>query len=368
MSENTKPTPQNEEVDLGQLFVYIEKIFKKIGEWLSKLFGFLMYTFGKIVVFLLLMVNVIIKHFVVIGLAGVIGFAIPFILEKMSDELYSATILINQNYKTGNVLYSNISRYNALAIMGDSISLSQELDLTLEKAGELSGFSISGVINKNQLLEDYTLYIKDMDSSDKPSFNFYSQNLDLSTWYVQRITVLSYNPHVYDGLSKTIVNSINSSSFFMKEKEEAINNLKNQIKLSQKTIEKSDSLQEKYFNILDKYYNASDNSTNSKQGSLNLNLANNKDKISTKEFELFQIQQANRQKLNELQAELSRKQNIIELQKDFANPTLVKSKYKELRLKISILLMLLTILFFAFRSLSLGKFIKEYGSKEKLLE
>ena len=83
MSENNKPTPQNEEVDLGQIFVYIEKLFKKLGELISKLFGFLMYALGKSVVFLLLIINVIMKHFIIIGLAGVLGFAIPYFLEKI---------------------------------------------------------------------------------------------------------------------------------------------------------------------------------------------------------------------------------------------------------------------------------------------
>ncbi|GGI56276.1 hypothetical protein [Winogradskyella haliclonae] len=368
MSENTKPTPQNDEVDLGQIFVYIEKVFKKIGELISKLFGFLMYAFGKFLVFLLLIVNVIIKHFIIIGLLGVFGFAIPFFLEKTSKSIYSASMLIKQNYSTGSVLYSNIARYNDLAAMRDSTSLSEELNLTLDKAVNLSEFSITGFRNKNQLLEEYTLYIKDMDSIDKPSFGSYSQNVDLSSSSIQSITVRSYSSDVYEGLSKSIINAINNSPFFLKEREEVIENLKNEIKLTQKTIEKSDSLQDKYFKILDKYYGNSEGSENTKQSTLNLNLANNKDKIDTKEFELFQIQQQNREKLNELQAQLSRKENIIELQKDFASPTLVDGNYKELKLKFPIVFMLLAVLFFVLRNLSIEKYIKEYGSKEKLLE
>lgn len=369
MSDNTQPTPQNDEVDLGQVFSYIEKLFKKVGEILSKLFGFLMYTLGKLTVFLLLIVNVIMKHFIIIFLVGVIGFVIPFFLEKTSKNIYSASMLVKQNYNTGKVLYANIARYNDLAMMSDSTSLNKELaGLTLDKSGKLSGFSIAGLTNKNQLLEDYTLYTKGMDSINKPSFGTYSQNVDLSSYSIQSITVKSLSPKVYDDLSKSILTSINNSPFFIKEKEQAILNLNNDIKVTQEIIKKTDSLQEKYFNILDKYYNASDNSANSKQGNLNLNLANTKDKINTKEFELFQIQQQNRQKLNDLQAQLSIKQNIIELQKDFASPTLVESKYKELKTKLPLLLMFITALFFVLRNLSLGKYIKDYGSKEKLFE
>ncbi|WP_296378196.1 hypothetical protein [Winogradskyella sp.] len=368
MSENNKPTPQNEEVDLGQIFVYIEKLFKKLGELISKLFGFLMYALGKLVVFLFLIINVVMKHFIIIGLAGILGFAIPYFLEKTTKKRYIASMLIKQNYNTGNVLYSNIRRYNDLATAGDSINLSKELNLATGKTLNLKEFSILGFRNKNQILEEYTQYIKGMDSIDKPSFGSYSLNVDLSSSSIQNISVTSMRPDIYDGLSESIITSINNSSFFLKEKEEAIENIKNEIKITQDIINKSDSLQDKYFEILNKYYGASENSDNSRQGTLNFNLANNKDKINTKEFELFQIQQNNKQKLNDLQAQLLRKQNIIELQKDFESPTLVSNNYKDLKLKLPIISMLIVLLFFVLRSLSVRKYIKEYGSKEKLLE
>ena len=368
MSQNTKPTPQNEEVDLGQIFVYIEKLFKKLGDLISKLFGFLMYALGKSVVFLFLIVNVVKNHFIIIGLAGVLGFATPYLFDKTSKKKYRASMLIKQNYNTGNVLYSNIRRYNDLAMTTDSINLSKELDISIGKAVNITEFSVSGFMNKNELLEEYTQYIKDMDSIDKPSYESYSLNADLSSTSIQIIAVTSLSPDIYDGLSESIITSVNNSPFFIKEKEDAIENLKNEIKLTQETIEKSDSLQDKYFKILSKYYGSEENSNNPKQGTLNLNLTNNKDKISTKEFELFQIQLANRQKLNELQARLSKKQNIIELQKDFESPTLVSNNYKDLKLKIPVISMLIVLLFFVLRSLSVKKYIKEYGSKEKLLE
>ena len=368
MSENNKPTPKNEEVDLGQIFVYIEKLFKKLGALISKLFGFLMYALGKLVVFLFLIINVIAKHFIIIGLAGVLGFAIPYLLDKTSKKQYRASMLIKQNYNTGNVLYSNISRLNNLAEAADSINLSKELNLSIDKVVNLTEFSVSGLRNKNQLLEEYTRYIKEMDSIDKPSFDSYLRNVDLSSSSIQNITVTSMSPDIYDGLSESIITSINNSPFFLNEKGETIENIKNEIKITQDIINKSDSLQDKYFEILNKYYGASENSDNSRQGTLNFNLANNKDKINTKEFELFQIQQNNKQKLNDLQAQLLRKQNIIELQKDFESPTLVSNNYKDLKFKIPVISMLIVLLFFVLRSLSVRKYIKEYGSKEKLLE
>ncbi|MFD1062584.1 hypothetical protein ACFQ1Q_04940 [Winogradskyella litorisediminis] len=368
MSENTKPNSQNDEVDLGQLFKMIGRAFQKIGDLFSKLFSFLMFVVGKLIVFLLLFVNIFIKHIVIIGLIGVVGFVIPYLLDKKSKKTYTASMLVSQNYSTGKVLYANIERYNDLAADGDSISLSRELNVDIEKAKNFTEFTIKGLRNRNQILEEYTLYIKEMDSIDKPTFKEYFENVDLSSSALQSITVNSIAPEVYENLSKTIINAINKNNYFVKEKEETILNLKNNIKLTKESIVKTDSLQKKYFEILNKYYTGVQDPSNTKQGSLNLNLTNNKEKINTKEFELFQIQEQNRQKLNDLQAQLEKKQEIVELQKDFESPTLVESKYKDLKINLPFILMLIATLFFVFKKLNLNSYIKEYGSKEKLLK
>ncbi|NND10796.1 MAG: hypothetical protein HKN96_06270, partial [Flavobacteriaceae bacterium] len=72
---NELPKQQSpQEIDLGQVFGYIERFFKKIGELITEFFKFLLLAIKKIGILLLFIIATIKKHFLKIALAGVLGY------------------------------------------------------------------------------------------------------------------------------------------------------------------------------------------------------------------------------------------------------------------------------------------------------
>ena len=101
MSEELKPTPQKEEVDLGQLFRMIGNFFQSIFNFFGKLFYLLFLAFVWVVFFVK-------KNIVILGAAVIIGFVLGLVKEKTAEPVYKSSIMLKQNYETGDNLYKFI--------------------------------------------------------------------------------------------------------------------------------------------------------------------------------------------------------------------------------------------------------------------
>ena len=152
-------------------------------------------------------------------------------------------MLVKQNFGTGEVLSSNISRYNDLSESLDSINLSKELNITPKSASNLVGFSLKGLLNRNTLLQEYSKHIKDIDSINRPDFDTYIDNLDSGRARVQQIFVRSLDKEIFDLLSKPILDAVKDNPYFILEKEKEIKSLNTEINTLKLVIVKSDTLQ-----------------------------------------------------------------------------------------------------------------------------
>ncbi len=366
MSEQNKPIQETQEIDLGHVFSYIEKIFKKIAELFSASFKLAFLALKKTGIVLLILLNTFSKHFFKIMVVFIIGFIIPYLLDRFSEPIYGSSILLKQNYTTGKVLYDNIQRYHKLSQSRDSLRLSQELGLSKEMAGSLREFNVEDLKNQNQLISEYNAHIMGIDSIYRYPLDVYVKNIDKHNYPIQEVTVLAANKDAFDSLSSRVLKTINSNPFFIKERDNKLEQIKNQISSVKKVISKSDTLQSNYFDLLEKYYGLEEEKAVS--GTVNLNLSNTKDRISTKEFELFKLQTEKRNDLNALIASLSEKQNILELQRDFGTPVRIDSPYKDYIITLPISLLILSLLFFLFKDLNLKSVMREYGNKKNLME
>ncbi|WP_452227224.1 hypothetical protein [Lacinutrix cladophorae] len=368
MSDKLPNANTTEEVDLGQIFLYIEKVFKKIGNLFVKLFQALGWLIKKIAVLFLFAISIVKKQFIKIGIAAILTYVVFTVLDKRSIPVYQSSILVNQNYETGKLLYNHISRYNLIARNNDSISLSKELNIRPEVAAKITGFDVSSSITKNQLYHEYHEFFKEVDSTIYVSFYEFEDEYPMELIETQLITVHALNPDAFDGLANSIVNVFRENEYFKEIKETEISDFENQIKTNNEIITESDTLMKKYINLMQNYYGNSADPQKQDQATINLNLANNKDRINTREFEVFNLQNSKKQEIVGLQKEIVARKEIIELQSNFTQPTLIINFYKKNKMKATVLAGLLVLLFFFFKELGVYNLIDKYGNKENLLE
>ena len=158
MSKEITPQSNNsEEVDLGQLF-------KLIGNAFNKLFNFIGFLFNKLFLIFIWFVFFTKKHFIKIAIAGILGIALGFILEKTSKPIYKSYCIVKQNYKTGEILNNSLGYFNALIKQRDTISLENSLGIQSNDALSILSFSLESVITDNEILRSYDSYIKTLDS------------------------------------------------------------------------------------------------------------------------------------------------------------------------------------------------------------
>lgn len=368
MSENTQPPSKNEEVDLGQIFNYIDKLFQKIGKLVSGLFKFLLVLVKKAAFLLLFCINIIKSKFLFLGIAFIIGLGFAYFLGQTMEKNYSSKMIIEQNFNTGNILSGQINSLSYLAIQGDSVGLAKELDISVKKASKITNFSIEHIIDKNSLMLEYSEFIKESDSINSISFDQYLNNKILENSPVQFITVQSKDPSIYTGLEKQILKLILSNEFLPELKKKEINVLKRKKATILETLKKSDTLQNSYFQLLEKYYRI-DNETKSPRADISLSLdRNSKDKINTKEYELFLEASELRQELDGVEAEIEAKSNIFLIQKGFSSPILLEKVYYETKLFFPLLFSGLVFLFFLLKVLGFGGVLNKYGTKEELMK
>jgi len=367
MSNQLPNNQTTEEVDIGQIFFYIEKLFKKIGQLITKLFYGLVWLLKRAGLLFLFSLGVAKKHVLKIALGGILAYALFYFLDKRQIPVYQSNILINQNFDTGKLLYNNIARYNALARNTDSIALSRELGIKPEVAAKIVGFDIEGDINRNNLYIDYHEFSKSVDSTIYVSFFEYRDQYAKEDLRTQTVSVLSIEQDVYDGLGDALVNVFQDNDYFKEKqrKELAVN--QSIISAYMNILKESDTLQKQYISLLQNYYGNSEDPNKSSSTTVNLNLAN-KDKVNTNEFALFKEQKTMKIQITELQKELDDKAEIIEMQSDFTQPVLVENKYKKNKKIATVIGAFLVFFFFFLKEIGFFTLIEEYGNKENLFE
>jgi hypothetical protein len=373
MSDKLPKSNNTDEVDLGKVFSYIEKLFIKIGQIFAGLFAFLGSILKNLGVFFLLGLKIFKKHFIIIVGSTALVYLLLYFLDKRSVPIYQSNIIVNQNYNSGKLLYNNILRYNILVKDGDSMGIAKELGIAPEVAAKFVGFEIYDNKNKNELQKEYQEYIKETDSLNpaiSPSIVYedFKFHYDLENVTTQTIFVASSSPDVYNGLANKIIQTFEENEYFLEEKRKATLSIQNKIKSYKSMLSRSDSLQNNYIELLKSYYGDNTNQDEPNATTVNLNLTNNKDKINTKEFELFVQQNAIKLQMVDLENELLQKQSILRLESDFTPAVKLDGFYKTYQIIFCLIFAALIFLFFFFKEFKVFDFIDKYGDKENLFK
>ena len=302
MSENKNSTNE-EEIDLGSLFIIIgngfSKLFRFIGSGFSKLFDLL-------VQFLLFLKSNVLK----LGIGALVGAIVGFTIEIKNETKYLGNLQVQPNFESTRQLYNNINYYNDLVKQEEFGLIAATFNINPEEAESLKKLEIVPVVNENDILTSYDELILSVDTLTVKSYSF-EQFKNMFTEYdykIHDINVYSTKNNVFSKLDKTIIESITDNKYFENLKKINNENLKTTEKLIRKNLSQVDSLHNLYKKVILEEAQKTTSGTN---------IALGETKTSNKELQLFATNRALNKDLKEVSDNLTEKSEIINVISNF---------------------------------------------------
>lgn len=341
--------PPNDEVDLGQLFNAIGRLFERFFRFIGRIFTSL---FGVVILFLLFLQ----KHFIKLVIVIVVGVILGTILDIKKEPLYISTMVIEPNFNSVQQLYNNVGFYNELAKAKDSLSLSEVLNITTKEAISIKKFSIESYSDENQKIVLFDRFVRSLDSTTKKAIDMkaYLKNFNSFDARFHTISVISSDNTVAKKIQPTIISSISNNSYFNLQKNISDNNIKLQDSLYKKQISEIDSLQALYKKVLLKEAERAIQGTNISLGETG--------EQNNKELSLINKMDELKLGLVELNNERGNKSSILNVISDFPRKGVRDSGIlKSNKFLIPVLFLIVTALVLLL--LSLNKYLKNYRRK-----
>ncbi len=301
MSTNLPEQQPSEEMDIGQLFKIIGNAFERLFKFIGSIFNMLFLAFVWLVFFTK-------KHIIKLIVAGLIGVVIGVVKQKTEAPVYKSTIVIKQNYSTGQHLSNTIDHYNSLLAERDSISVSEMLNITPKEANKLKNFELKSILSENQKLELFNAYSKSLDSTIAQTISFedFTANSNEFEHVLQKITLLSNGKNNFKKIFNQIIDNVASNEFFKREQEKDLSEFERREEIINESLRKSDSLKIIYQRVLEK------SPERIGGGTTNITFEEANNKNATKEYELYLNDIELRRELVEISRKKENASKIIE--------------------------------------------------------
>lgn len=350
MSENTQPTPQNEEVDLGQLFKMIGNAFQKFYDFIASIFK------GT---FKLLMLGI--SHFFNnikwYALALIIGLTAGYFLEQRSEKLYAANMFIETNFNSARQAYEVITEFNQLSgIDGDYDELSKRLKISKKEAESLRGFYIEPDTDNNALMKKYIAYKLGLDSVARLESTFKDFKISLNQYnYINhKIGVAATNKFVFKKINEGLVSEFLDNDYINSIRKTTLENLDKREVAIDKEIRKLDSVAKIYLEIRknesEKIYPANQGTNISLSGTAQSESMKDETEIVSKISDLENIK-------SELALERVKNKQQINIISSFpVSGYFIDNWYSNKMIWMPLITLLLTFLLFVF--INLNRFVK----------
>ena len=300
---STSQKNNEEEVDLGSLFVIIGKGFKNF-------FNFIASIFKGIFHFLIITLLFFKEHLLKIIVAGLLGFIFGAYLDYNKGVIYESKMLVKPNFDSTKQLYGNILFYNDLVNQKEYNLLMETFQINQEEAESLREFSIEALMNENDIIISYdelavsvdTLAINDYDfESFKKAFTNYD-------YFIHEVKVTSTQNKIFKKFDKIILSSVSENDYFRNINNSEKSNLHRSYNLYDKNISQIDTLRKVYENVLLENAKKSTSGTN-----INLSAEVNKNV----DIELFKINRNLDSYLTQISEKKSEKDKIINVISSF---------------------------------------------------
>ncbi len=349
MSEKLPQQPQNEEVDLGQLFNAIGKLFDKFFAFIGRIFKGIFSAF-------IYVLKPLVNHFKIIGIALLIAFVIGFVIEKTKKPIYFSNMIVKTHFDSKYQLESDIGYFNALISADNIEELSTIFEIDSTAAKQLKGFELkAGPETQNDLFLEYDEYVQSVDTSlvKELSYIEYVNNRSLLSGNIFTITALSNKQDIFldlaTGIKKSFENDFSRQQMKIRDTVVYIERLSLTTELA-----RLDSLQQTYIEVL-----KNDSKNKELSFSINSGIPLQQEKSITKEYELFIKEQEIRRNLNRVNAIIAEENTYFDIISNFDK---YGSDDKIVINRFFFKLPVLTLLLFILGSLLLKaiKFIKNY--------
>ena len=238
-----KLPPQEEEVDLGNLF-------KVIGKGINNLFNAILHFFDSIFHYFILLLIFLKNHALKLGLAILIGFIIGFVLHKIEPKSYVSNMVMETNYGSGMLLYKQIDYLNDLVKKKDSASLANLLNIKTIDAIKISGFKVSAYQPERNLFNAYDEYLKKTDTIYTRNFKFedFKKRVDEYDLRYHQIKVSSELNTIFTKLTPGIINLV-ENDYYKNKRNIKLNELLQKLKVLNKNLIQIDSLRNTYKDV-----------------------------------------------------------------------------------------------------------------------
>jgi hypothetical protein len=300
---STDKKNNEEEVDLGSLFVIIGRGFSKLFNFIGKILTLLFHFFIEILLFLK-------KHLLKLAIAALIGGIIGGVLEHEKGDRYASDLTLQPNFNSARQLYNNINYYDDLVKQKDTILLAKIFDISLKDAASLKDFEILPIKTENDILTAYDKLTQSVDTLTVKSYS----HLQFKTMFTDydykfhTVTVQASKKRVFSNLDNVILSSIVENEFFDKLKNLTNENLNRTDLLLRKNLVQLDSLNKVYMRVMLAEANKESNGTNIDLGG---------EKRTTKELEIFETNRRVNNDLKKITEDKSEKTEVINVISNF---------------------------------------------------
>ena len=300
---STNQNNNEEEVDLGSLFVIIGKGFSKLFNFIGNIFKGIFHAFILVLIFFK-------ENFIKIGIAALIGGVLGGVLESQKSDLFESELLLEPNFKSTRQLYDNVNYYNNLVKQKDTARLSEVFKLKKETAASLKKFKIEAVNTENDIINSYNSFVLQVDTTTVKSYAFeeFKASFTDFDYKYHKVTVVADKNNVFDKLGTVIVSSVVDNKYFNRLKELSNQNLNRTDSIYLKNLSQIDSLRKVYMEVMIEEAKKSSNGTSIDLGG---------EKRTTKELELFETNRRINTDLKNLSREKSTKYEVINVISEF---------------------------------------------------
>lgn len=274
MSTNQQKNNNEEEVDLGSLFIII-------GQGFSKFFNFFGNIFKGIFHFLILILIFLKENLLKIFIATFIGAIVGVFLEVKTPSSYGSELLVEPNFKSVRQLYKNVNYYNDLVKQEKIAELQEIFNLDSVSAKSLQKFEIEPLEIDNDIIAAYDELILSVDTLTIKSYEYMDFKKSFTPYdhRVHKIFVKSKKNDVFNKLGEVIISSIIDNKYFSRFKKLTNEDLNRKDSLYRQNLTQIDSLRKVYMQVMVE-------EAKKETGGTNIDLGGNKK--STKELELFE--------------------------------------------------------------------------------
>jgi hypothetical protein len=343
---STAKNNNEEEVDLGSLFLIIGKGFKNFFNFIGSIFKG---AFHFLIITLLFFKN----HFTKFVIAALIGFILGVYLEYSKEKTYGSNLLVQPNFNSSKQLYNNIIYYNDLVKQENFSLLASIFKIDSMKASSLRKFEIEPVINDRDIIYSFNDFVTKSDSLTTDSFDFDDFNNSFTDYdyNFHEIKVEATINDVFLGLDEVIIASVVNNKYFNRIKKLKNEQFQRTDSLLRVNLIEVDSLRNVYMSVM------IEDAKNSSTGT-SIDLGGSQK--TTKEIELFDTDQIINNNLIKISEDIAQKSEVINVISNFQNIGYevkdINRNYVFVCSILSVLLMLFVILF-----INLNNYLSRYN-------